>query len=54
MVDDLIAELLSVQTQAPRTPLELPESDIRELCTQSRLLLLSQPVLTELNAPLHI
>ncbi|KAL8588960.1 Serine/threonine-protein phosphatase PP1-1 [Nucella lapillus] len=52
-VDSIIAQLLSVKDQ-PGKQVQLPESQIRQLCQLSRSIFLEQPMLVELEAPVNI
>ena len=54
LVDDIIRRLLEVRTARPGKQVQLSESEIRQLCTVSREIFLSQPNLLELEAPIKI
>ena len=53
-VDGIIDTLLSARTKKPGTPTDLPINDIMTLCNLTREILLSQPMLLELGAPIKI
>ena len=53
-VDKVIEKLLAVRGKPPGKLVLLEESEIRNLCTRSRDIFLSQPILLELKAPLKI
>ncbi|XP_011091428.1 serine/threonine-protein phosphatase PP1 isoform X1 [Sesamum indicum] len=52
-LDDIINRLLEVQSR-PGKQVKLSESEIRQLCVQSRQIFLQQPNLLELEAPIKI
>lgn len=52
-VDKIIEQLLSVKDQAGKQ-VQLPETQIRQLCILSRLIFLEQPNLLELESPVNI
>lgn len=52
-IDAIISQLLSVKDQ-PGKQVQLPESQIRQLCQLSRGVFLEQPMLVELEAPVNI
>ncbi|CAH1795600.1 unnamed protein product [Owenia fusiformis] len=52
-VDSIIEQLLSVRN-SPGKQVQLPESQIRQLCQISRNIFLEQPMLVELEAPVNI
>ncbi|XP_076448883.1 uncharacterized protein LOC143285462 [Babylonia areolata] len=52
-VDSIISQLLSVKDH-PGKQVQLPESQIRQLCQLSRAIFLEQPMLVELEAPVNI
>lgn len=54
LLDDIIRRLLEVRTARPGKQVQLSESEIRQLCTVSREIFLSQPNLLELEAPIKI
>ncbi|RKO92049.1 serine/threonine-protein phosphatase PP1-gamma catalytic subunit [Blyttiomyces helicus] len=53
-VDSVIKRLLEVRGSRPGKQVQLAEHEIRFLCLESREILLNQPVLLELTAPLKI
>ena len=53
-VDSVIDELLAVKGKRPGHTVNLPEATIKALCTRATAVLLSQPMLLELDAPLKI
>jgi hypothetical protein len=53
-VDAIIEKLLSVRNARPGTQVDLSETEIRGLCLHSREVLLAQPMLLELEAPIKI
>ena len=53
-IDGIIDTLLSARNKKPGTPVEIPVSDATILCNQTREVLLSQPMLLELGAPIKI
>ena len=53
-VDELLAQLLSAREQPPQTFINLPEEGICGLLATAKAILLEQPVLLELNAPISI
>jgi serine/threonine-protein phosphatase PP1 catalytic subunit len=54
LLDDIIRRLLEVRTARPGKQVQLSEAEIRQLCTVSRDIFLSQPNLLELEAPIKI
>lgn len=54
LLDDIIRRLLEVRTARPGKQVQLSESEIRQLCTASRAIFLSQPNLLELEAPIKV
>ena len=54
LLDDIIRRLLEVRTARPGKQVQLSESEIRQLCTASREIFLTQPNLLELEAPIKI
>ena len=54
LLDDIIRRLLEVRTARPGKQVQLSESEIRQLCTASRDIFLTQPNLLELEAPIKI
>lgn len=53
-VDGIIDVLLSARSKKPGTPTDLPVNDVLTLCNVAREILLSQPMLLELGAPIKI
>jgi hypothetical protein len=53
-VDRMIDELLSARNKKPGTPVEISQQHALLLCQQTREILLSQPMLLELGAPIKI
>lgn len=53
-VDTIINKLLKVRGSVPGEHVDLTEIEIRNLCTQSREILMGQPILLELEAPIKI
>lgn len=53
-VDRMIDELLSARNKKPGTPVEISQQHALMLCQQTREILLSQPMLLELGAPIKI
>ena len=53
-VDGIIDTLLSARNKKPGTPVEINVQDATALCNQAREVLLSQPMLLELGAPIKI
>ena len=53
-VDGIIARLLEVKSCKPGKQVNLSESEVRWLCIRSREILISQPILLELEAPLKV
>lgn len=53
-LDNIISRLLEVRGSKPGKQVQLHESEIRTLCTKAREILLSQPILLELEAPIKI
>jgi len=54
LLDDITRRLLEVRTARPGKQVQLSEAEIRQLCTVSRDIFLSQPNLLELEAPIKI
>merc|ERR1719254_466243 len=50
----MIDQLLQARNKKPGTPVEIAVSDATTLCNQAREVLLSQPMLLELGAPIKI
>lgn len=53
-VDGIIDVLLASRNKKPGTPTDLPVADVLTLCNVCREVLLSQPMLLELGAPIKI
>merc|ERR1719222_1775379 len=53
-IDSIIDTLLSARNKKPGTPVGIAVSDATTLCNQAREVLLSQPMLLELGAPIKI
>jgi len=53
-VDELLAQLLSTRDAPPQTFIQLPEEGIVGLLATAKTVLLEQPILLELNAPINI
>lgn len=53
-VDGILDLLLTARNKKPGTPTDLPVNDILTLCNMCREVLLSQPMLLELGAPIKI
>uniref|UniRef100_A0A224XKA6 Serine/threonine-protein phosphatase n=1 Tax=Panstrongylus lignarius TaxID=156445 RepID=A0A224XKA6_9HEMI len=53
-VDNIIARLIEVRSSKHSRMVTLPEQDIRTLCITCREILLQQPTLLELEAPLKV
>merc|ERR1711865_554511 len=53
-IDGIIDNLLSARNKKPGTPVDISAQDATNLCNQAREVLLSQPVLLELEAPIKI
>jgi len=53
-VDGIIEKLLEVKGGRPGKAVQLPESDVRGLCTKARDIFIAQPILLELEAPIKI
>jgi Serine-threonine protein phosphatase N-terminal domain len=54
VLDDIIRRLLEVRNGRPGKQAQLSESEIKQLCTVSKEIFLSQPNLLELEAPIKI
>lgn len=54
VVDHVIEKLLEVRGCKPGKQVNLTEPEIKGLCNKAREILLSQPVLLELEAPIKI
>jgi serine/threonine-protein phosphatase PP1 catalytic subunit len=53
-IDVMIDNLLSARNKKPGTPVDVSLQDATTLCHQAREVLLSQPMLLELGAPIKI
>jgi len=53
-VDSIIERLLSVRGTKPGKQVQLEANEVRSLCMKAREILISQPVLLELEAPIKI
>jgi len=53
-IDGIIDNLLSARNKKPGTPVDISAQDATNLCNQAREVLLSQPMLLELGAPIKI
>ena len=53
-IDAIIDKLLEVRSNKPGKPVNLAESEIKELCYRSREIFISQPILLELEAPIKV
>ena len=53
-IDDILGQLLSAREDPPQTEISLPEDTIVSLLGTARDILLDQPMLLELNAPISI
>ncbi len=53
-IDGMIDNLLSARNKKPGTPVDISLQDATTLCNQAREVLLSQPMLLELGAPIKI
>ena len=53
-LDSIIERLLEVRGARPGKQVNLAEHEIRYLCTKSRDVFISQPILLELEAPIKI
>ena len=53
-IDACIVKLLEVRGKKPGKNVQLTENEIKHLCTKSREILISQPNLLELEAPIKI
>lgn len=53
-IDGIIDTLLGARNKKPGTPVDIAVSDATMLCNQAREVLLSQPMLLELGAPIKI
>ena len=53
-VDGIISKLLAVKGQKGGKNVNLTENEILNLCNQAREILINQPILLELEAPLKV
>jgi hypothetical protein len=53
-LDSIIDRLLEVRGSRPGKHVQLLEAEIRYLCTEARVIFISQPILLELEAPLKV
>jgi len=53
-IDDVIEKLLSVRGKPPGKTVDLTENQIKMVCLRSRDIMMSQPMLLELEAPIKI
>ncbi len=53
-MDSIIDTLLSARNKKPGTPMDITANDAMTLCNLTREILLSQPMLLELGAPIKI
>lgn len=53
-VDDIIEQLLKVRGSKPGKEVNLPENTIKELISRVQKILMSQPMLLRLEAPIKI
>lgn len=53
-IDNIIETLISSRTKKAGTLIDLPVNDVLRLCNLTREVLLSQPMLLELGAPIKI
>lgn len=53
-IDGIIETLVSARTKKAGVPTDLPVNDVMQLCNLAREVLLSQPMLLELGAPIKI
>ena len=53
-VDKIISKLLEVKESKPGKSVTLAENDIKGLCIAAREVLIGQPILLELEAPLKV
>uniref|UniRef100_A0A803R670 protein-serine/threonine phosphatase n=1 Tax=Cannabis sativa TaxID=3483 RepID=A0A803R670_CANSA len=54
VLDDIIKRLLSAKNGRTTKQVQLTETEIRQLCSTSKEIFLSQPNLLELEAPIKI
>lgn len=53
-IDSIIDRLLEVRGSRPGKQVQLHEFEIRYLCTKAREILIQQPILLELEAPIKV
>ena len=53
-LDSVIERLIEVRGNRPGKTVKLQEYEIQYLCTRSREIFMSQPMLLELEAPIHV
>ncbi len=53
-LESIIERLLEVRGSRPGKQVQLLEQEIRWLCTKSREIFISQPILLELEAPIKV
>jgi serine/threonine-protein phosphatase PP1 catalytic subunit len=53
-LEDMLERLLSVRGVRPRGRIPIPESDIRSLCEVAQRVMMSQPMLLQLEAPIKV
>jgi serine/threonine-protein phosphatase PP1 catalytic subunit len=53
-LESIIERLLEVRGSRPGKQVQLAEQEIRWLCTKSREIFISQPILLELEAPIKV
>ena len=53
-LDSVIDRLLEVRGSRPGKQVQLPEAEIRYLCTKAREIFIVQPILLELEAPIKV
>ena len=53
-LDNLIERLIEVRSAKPGKPVQLLESEIKQLCVAARDIFINQPNLLELEAPIKI
>jgi serine/threonine-protein phosphatase PP1 catalytic subunit len=53
-LESIIERLLEVRGSRPGKQVQLQEQEIRWLCTKSREIFISQPILLELEAPIKV
>lgn len=53
-LDNIISNLIAAKNSKAGTPVSLNQQDCVQLCEQARMILLGQPMLLELGAPIKI